>query len=231
MKVHDTIPGGYTNNDVVKIDKIDLDRFPHVQQAIVREMREILEWWTRGIKLKHTSTFGVRVYRRDSVLINHVDRMDTHLASAVIQIHQETTGPNQGWPLELYLSRGRVAEVYLQPHELVLYEGAWLRHGRPMRYRGSEFANVFSHFAPPDWRGPVGGAFKDHYYGIPDDRLTTLADDPGIVTSDYFEKYELREDDLLLRRGPRQEAASSSSSSVEDDIQEDLASSSSSSEL
>ena len=71
----------------------------------------------------------------------------------------------------------------MQPGELVLYEGAWLRHGRPMRFKGDSFANVFSHFAPPDWHGPTDD--NDRYYGIPHDRLTTLADD-GILKSDHF---------------------------------------------
>jgi len=37
----------------------------------------------------HTATFGVRIYRREAMLVNHVDRADTHLASAVMQIGQE----------------------------------------------------------------------------------------------------------------------------------------------
>jgi len=48
-----------------------------------------------------------------------------------------------GWPLEVLLPHGRVGEVYLQAGEMVLYEGAWLRHGRPMRFKGGEFANIF----------------------------------------------------------------------------------------
>eukprot|EP00633_Aureoumbra_lagunensis_P004753 CAMPEP_0197317340 /NCGR_PEP_ID=MMETSP0891-20130614/46584_1 /TAXON_ID=44058 ORGANISM="Aureoumbra lagunensis, Strain CCMP1510" /NCGR_SAMPLE_ID=MMETSP0891 /ASSEMBLY_ACC=CAM_ASM_000534 /LENGTH=422 /DNA_ID=CAMNT_0042807285 /DNA_START=197 /DNA_END=1465 /DNA_ORIENTATION=- len=185
MHKHDVIPGGYTNNHKVAIDKIDLDKFPKIHSALVREMRQILEWWT-GLKLKHTSTFGVRIYRRDSVLINHVDRCDTHIASAVIQIHQEA---DEGWPLELYLPNGKVAEVYLQPQELVLYEGAWLRHGRPMRFKGNEFANIFSHFAPPDWRGPNTPNAAHLYNGVPKHRLTTLADSPGIHHSNYHDQF------------------------------------------
>lgn len=183
LKPHGAIPGGYTNNDVVSIDKVNLDEFSSVHSALIREMRQILEWWT-NLKLRHTSTFGVRVYRRGSTLINHVDRMDTHLASAVIQIHQQA---DEGWPLELYLPHGKVAEVYLQPKELVLYEGAWLRHGRPMRFKGDEFANVFSHFAPLDWEGPHAENVPQ-YYGIQPDRMTTLAENPGILTSDYFRR-------------------------------------------
>jgi len=45
-------------------------------------------------------------------------------------------------------------EVYLQPGQVVLYEGAWLRHGRPQRFKGDNFANVFVHYAPVGWNGP-----------------------------------------------------------------------------
>ena len=80
---------------------------------------------------------------------------------------------------------------------MVLYEGAWLRHGRPMRFKvclaplsalrvlthtyflaayafwptssvhsdlqGDEFANIFTHFAPLDWRGPNDGDSPTYY--------------------------------------------------------------------
>lgn len=56
------------------------------------------------------------------------------LAPQVLQVHQEVD-EDGGWPLEVLLPHGRVGEVYLQPGEMVLYEGAWLRHGRPMRFK------------------------------------------------------------------------------------------------
>jgi hypothetical protein len=43
--------------------------------------------------------------------------------------------------------------LYLQPGELVLYEGARFLHGRPLRLNGAAFANIFSHFKPVDWYG------------------------------------------------------------------------------
>lgn len=188
MKPHERIPGGYTNNepppDGIQMDKINLDRFPRTHATIVREMREILQWWT-GLELVHTSTFGVRVYRRGSMLIDHVDRMDTHLASAVLQIAQ-SVDDDGGWPLEVLLPNGEVGEVFLLPGQLVLYEGAWLRHGRPMRLKGDEFANVFSHFKPLDWDGPKGDG-RTRYHGVPPDRSTTLGD-MGITRSNHFEE-------------------------------------------
>ena len=43
---------------------------------------------------------------------------------------------------------GNAALVYLQPGDMVLYEGAYFKHGRPMRFKGNMFANIFTHFAP-----------------------------------------------------------------------------------
>ena len=157
---HSQVPGGYMNDAVIRQDKIDLDNFRHIQRGVHRELKDVLEWWT-GMRLRHTSTFGIRIYRRENMLINHVDRADTHLASVVIQVHQEVD-EDGGWPLEILDDEGNAYEVFLQPGEMVLYEGAVFRHGRPMRFRGDEFANIFSHFAPLDWHGPHKSPNYDH---------------------------------------------------------------------
>lgn len=52
----------------------------------------------------------------------------TRGGSAVLQVAQ-TVDDHGGWPLEVLLPDGNVGEVYLQPGQMVLYEGAWLRHG------------------------------------------------------------------------------------------------------
>jgi len=149
MEQHEPIAGGYTNIHINHFDKLNLHQFQDVYVTVVSEMKQVLQWWV-GAKLKHTSTFGIRIYRRHGMLINHVDRMDTHLASAVLQVAQQCDG---GWPLEVVRENGERYEVYLQPGEMVLYEGAKIQHGRPMRFNGTEFANIFSHFAPIHWNG------------------------------------------------------------------------------
>merc|ERR1719410_2444165 len=167
LEVHEPVSGGYTNTHVVEIEKLNLDKYPEIHNGIVNEMREVLQWWTSQ-RLKHTSTFGLRLYKRGSMLINHIDRMDTHLASAVLQVSQHNIDEGGGWPLEVLVPPYCVdtktppchrAEIYMQPGQMVLYEGARIMHGRPMRLRGEAFGNIFSRFAPVSWNGPE----VDHY--------------------------------------------------------------------
>ena len=66
---------GYTNNHKVSMSLIDLDREGDVHLGLVREMREVLQWWCQ-MKLRHTSTFGLRIYKRGSMLINHLVSWD-----------------------------------------------------------------------------------------------------------------------------------------------------------
>lgn len=147
---HESIGGGYTNQEVVPMDKVDLDFFTPTRFEIVKKMRPILQWWTNR-RLVHTATYGLRIYRRDSMLLTHVDRAETHLASAILQIDQKS---DEGWPLEVLTPAGDPFEVFLRAGEMLLYEGGRIRHGRPNRFNGSEFVNVFTHFCPLDWQGP-----------------------------------------------------------------------------
>lgn len=170
------------NEDKIQMHRLNLDFYSDVRMLIQTEMLSVMQWWTQ-MRLRHTSTYGVRIYRRDAMLINHVDRSDTHLASAVVQIGQDVD-EDGGWPLEVMLGNKSVGEVYLKPGEMVLYEGAWLRHGRPMRFKGTEFANFFTHFAPYDWNGPGGHPATDKplpakYHGYSPWRCDTWADVPG----------------------------------------------------
>lgn len=179
---HESV-GWFMNEDTIKMDRLNLDKYPDMRAIIVKEMQMVMQWWTQ-MRVRHTSTYGIRIYRRGSMLINHVDRGDTHLASAVMQVAQDVD-ENGGWPLEVLLGNRSVGEVYLQPGEIVLYEGAWLRHGRPMRFRGNEFANIFTHFAPYEWGGPDKGGVDTNkplphrFHGYEPGRCDTIADKAG----------------------------------------------------
>ena len=48
------------------------------------------------MRLHHTATYGVRRYTNGSWLTSHVDRFNTHVISAIINLGQSLTEP---WPL------------------------------------------------------------------------------------------------------------------------------------
>ena len=56
-------------------------------QRLYKDLLTPMEEWT-GLKLKPTACYGARNYFRGSVLANHVDRIDTHVVSAIINIAQ-----------------------------------------------------------------------------------------------------------------------------------------------
>ena len=85
MTPHEPVPGGYLNVDKIEMNRLNLDNYP-----------------------------DIRIYRRGAMLINHVDRGDSHLASAVMQVAQDVD-EDGGWPLEVLLGNKEVGEVYLQP--------------------------------------------------------------------------------------------------------------------
>merc|ERR1712032_382402 len=150
-QVETPVDGGYLNDEHVHAGHLDLDAYGEIHREIVAEMHEIMEWWTQQ-RLVHSATFGVRIYHHGSVLLTHVDHGRTHLASAVLQVDQATEG-DEGWPLEVLTDDSECHEVYLQPGQMVLYEGARFRHGRPMLFEGQYMANIFSHFRPASMRG------------------------------------------------------------------------------
>lgn len=67
------------------------------RQRLFAELSPLMEEWS-GQKLKPTSCYGVRHYFRGSVLANHVDRVDTHVISGIInvaQVHSAPTPPSR----------------------------------------------------------------------------------------------------------------------------------------
>jgi hypothetical protein len=108
---HDKIPGNYMNDDFVKILKADLDSDWAFRLKILEHMTPILEAWANET-LEHTSTYGIRIYQRGSLLLDHIDRHSTHIISAVVQVDQDC---DEGWPLTAEGEDGTKYEVYLQP--------------------------------------------------------------------------------------------------------------------
>lgn len=110
-------------------------------------------------ELEMTATYGIRLYHHGSILRRHVDRIDTHILSSIIEIEHlgiegaegNDANGRQPWPLQIMDHAGEEHDVPDNAGQLILYESSTCCHGRETRFKGREMANVFVHFRPKGW--------------------------------------------------------------------------------
>ena len=118
---------------------VELD--DHMRSVIREAMLPVLEQWAQR-KLELTAIYGIREYRQGATLKLHVDKIETHHVSAIVNVYQYV---NSDWPLHIHDHDGNLHEIYMQPGEAILYESARLMHGRPEALDGVSYANFFIH--------------------------------------------------------------------------------------
>jgi hypothetical protein len=123
-----------THLDKEKKDQLSRELYPYLQ-----------EWF--GGPLELTSIYGVRKYQNGSVLRMHVDTVNTHVVSAIINVDQ---GVDKDWPLIILDHDDVEHTLYMQPGDMLFYESAKLLHGRPEPFVGSHYDNVFIHYKPKE---------------------------------------------------------------------------------
>jgi hypothetical protein len=119
---------------------------PELKTRLSSEMQEILEGWYEKGALTMTSIYGVRRYINNSVLRMHVDTVNTHVVSAIINVDQGDM--DRDWPLLILDHDGNEHNVIMEPGDMVLYESAKLLHGRPETMKGGHYDNIFIHYMP-----------------------------------------------------------------------------------
>ena len=88
-------------------------------------------------------------YYTGNVLKNHVDRINTHAISVILQIGQELGEVGEDWELEVIpWYTGDRNHVLLKPGEMLLYESANLYMAGRSRLRGKCLRMAFLHYRP-----------------------------------------------------------------------------------
>jgi hypothetical protein len=132
------------------------------------------EW--AGVPLKGELAYGLRVYRNNTVLSMHVDRLETHIISCII--HVDKSEDAEPWPIFIEDFQGNTNEVYLTSGDMLFYESSKCIHGRPRRFNGSWYSNIFVHYSPTDW-DPEQAALEVSY-SIPPTWDVLAPEDPGV---------------------------------------------------
>lgn len=116
-------------------------------QQLLDDLQPAHEAWS-GLAIRKAACYGIRVYQPTSYLFHHVDRAKTHVVSSTICVDHRLSTP---WPLCIEDNDGCPHEVSIEPGEMVFFEGARLKHGRPYPLDGEFYANIFIHYTPLDW--------------------------------------------------------------------------------
>lgn len=129
--------------------------------AIAVAMRPMMEQFC-ACKLEAPQVHGIRVYRKGSSLVWHLDWPDTWVVSATIHLRTvpsgggTSDGSETAWPFALrsgleWLRGANETMVYHGEGEALLYEGSRLWHGRPEPFQGEEYSAVFVGFVPEQY--------------------------------------------------------------------------------
>lgn len=115
-------------------------------QEILDRLRAVHERWA-GVPLRPVAAYGMRIYRSGQSVDMHIDRPGTHVISSMLAVAQDVDDP---WPLQLDIAERR-HELYVQPGQMLLYEGASSPHGHLRKLSGRCYAVALMHYCPLDW--------------------------------------------------------------------------------
>lgn len=127
--------------------------FPNAEQIRSAIFSAIAQWVSMPEnELKFEYAYGFRIYNHGSILHTHVDRVSSHVLSAVYCLEIEGDADTEPWHMESETDfSGKPVKVDLQPGHLFLYESAKLPHGRPSTFQGERYAALFFHLRPLEW--------------------------------------------------------------------------------
>ena len=144
-KQEENVAGGYIHN--IKENKessITIELPDKLKDEIHFSIHSSIEEWS-GIKLLPTYVYGVRMYLDGAILNSHKDREETHIIGTIINVDQKVI---EDWYLEIEDHQSKIHKVLLEPGEMIFYESATLKHGRPEPLSGEYYSNIFCHYMP-----------------------------------------------------------------------------------
>jgi hypothetical protein len=112
----------HTNHHEVDMTMVSLDHDMRERDEIGAMVVPILEEWTNTSNLELTAFYGIREYHRGGELHMHIDRVESHAISAILNIAQENM--DEDWMLDVVGQDGKWERVAMKAGEMILYESS-----------------------------------------------------------------------------------------------------------
>ena len=124
------------------VEIFNMDHCFRIKEIIQEELKQLHEEFA-GQPIEPVCIYGIRSYMRGAILENHTDRPSTHHASSIIVVDKQV---DQDWSLDFQDHDGEWHKIYAEPGDMILYESAICKHGRPDPFEGEFYRNMFIHY-------------------------------------------------------------------------------------
>jgi len=140
----------HDNQGNAPVEIFSMDAFTRIREIISEELQPLHEEFIgHKEKLIPKWIYGIRSYKRGSILVPHTDTFTTHHISSIVIVDKEV---DRDWPIDIQDHLGRWHKVYADVGEMILYESATNKHGRIEPFEGEYFRNFFLHYTLADYK-------------------------------------------------------------------------------
>ncbi len=129
------------------VEIFNMDNCFRIKEIIQEELKPIHEEFA-GQPIEPVCIYGIRSYMNGAILENHIDRPETHHVSSIVIVDKELKDCSScnDWSLDIQDHNGNWHKIYAEPGDMILYESAVCKHGRPDPFRGEYYRNMFIHY-------------------------------------------------------------------------------------
>ena len=124
-----------------------MDHCFRIKEIIQEELKQLHEEFA-GQPIEPVCIYGIRSYMRGAILENHTDRPQTHHVSSIVIVDKQV---DTDWSLDFQDHDGEWHKIYAEPGDMILYESAICKHGRPDPFEGEFYRNMFIHYKLSDY--------------------------------------------------------------------------------
>jgi prolyl 4-hydroxylase len=124
------------------VEILNMDHCFRIKEIIQDELKQLHEEFA-GQPIEPVCIYGIRSYMRGAILENHTDRPQTHHVSSIVIVDKQV---DTDWSLDFQDHDGEWHKIYAEPGDMILYESAICKHGRPDQFEGEFYRNMFIHY-------------------------------------------------------------------------------------
>ena len=129
------------------VEILNMDHCFRIKEIIQEELKQLHEEFA-GQPIEPVCIYGIRSYMRGAILENHTDRPQTHHVSSIVIVDKQV---DTDWSLDFQDHDGEWHKIYAEPGDMILYESAICKHGRPDPFEGEFYRNMFIHYKLSDY--------------------------------------------------------------------------------